>query len=112
MAEHTPGTDNQEYKPATFEKRVAAWMGIAYMLLLLGIFLFSLYKPGGSLQGTFPLFLLPACICVSVVIVHRLREHNAPGGPVIGVLVLLICIAGAVFGLLMGLPALFAAFAG
>ena len=112
MSEHTSGSGDQDYKPATFEKRVAAWMGIAYMLLFLGIFLFSLYHPGGSLQGTFPLFLLPVCIGLSVVIVYRLKDRTAPGGPVVGIIVLLLCIAGAIFGLIMGMPALIAAITG
>ena len=55
--------------PASFEKRTAAWMGVAYMLMLLFILNFTLFTGGRQLPGTFPLFLAPVSVALAVVMV-------------------------------------------
>lgn len=40
--------------PASFEKRTAAWMGVAYMLMLLFILNFTLFTGGGSCPAPSP----------------------------------------------------------
>ena len=100
------------YSPASFEKRAAAWMGIVYMLMLLFILNFTLYTGGKQLPGTFPLFLVPVCVTLAVVIIHRLKSGALPGGRAGGVLALIGCAAGTALGLAMGVPALIAAFGG
>lgn len=99
------------YEPATFEKRAAAWMGVAYMLMILGILWFALFFPGRDLPGAFPLFLVPVCVTLFVVVVRRLKLGTAYGGIAGGVTALIVCLAGTVLGLLLGVPALIAAFA-
>ena len=103
---------NEGYTPATFEKRAAAWMGIVYVLMLLFILNFALYTGGKQLPGTFPLFLVPVCVTLAVVVIHRLKSGALPGGRVGGVLALIGCAVGTVLGLSMGVPALIAAFGG
>ncbi len=100
------------YEPASFEKRAAAWMGVAYVLMLLGILWFALYFPGKDLPGAFPLFLVPVCTALLVVTARRLKLGAAYGGVAGGVAALIVCAAGIAFGLLLGVPALIAAFAG
>lgn len=115
MAEpRTDETQEQQdaYTPATFEKRAAAWMGIVYVLMLLFILNFALYTGGKQLPGTFPLFLVPVCVTLAVVIIHRLKSGALPGGRAGGVLALIGCALGTVLGLAMGVPALIAAFGG
>ncbi len=107
IEEEKPG-----YEPASFEKRAAAWMGVVYVLMILGIFWYALFFPGRDLPGTFPLFLVPVCVTVVIVTARRLRSGTALGGPVAGGLIIAACAGGTLYGLAMGLPALIAAFAG
>ena len=67
--------------PASFEKRAAAWMGVVYMLMLLFILNFTLFTGGRQLPGTFPLFLVPVSVALAVVVIHRMRNKTAAGGP-------------------------------
>ena len=100
------------YTPASFEKRAAAWMGVAYMVMLIFIVNFAIYTGGRQLPGTFPLFLVPVCVTLAVVILRRLKSRALPGGLAGGVLALVCCAAGTVLGLALGVPALIAAFQG
>ena len=104
--------ENQEpnYTPASFEKRTAAWMGIAYVLMLLFILNFAIYTGGRELPGTFPLFLVPVSVALAVILIHRIKSKAVPGGIIGAVLGLIACAAGAFFGLTLGIPALLAAF--
>ena len=110
--QNDPVQEKEEYTPASFEKRAAAWMGIAYVLMLLFILNFALFTGGRQLPGTFPLFLVPVSVTLAVVIIHRLKSGALPGGRAGGVLALIGCAAGIVLGLAMGVPALIAAFGG
>ena len=103
--------DNQEpgYTPASFEKRAAAWMGVAYVLMLLFVLNFLLFTGGQQLPGTFPLFLIPVSVALAAVLVHRIRNKTLPGGMAGAVLGLAACAAGVVFGLVLGVPALLSA---
>lgn len=103
--------DHQEpgYTPASFEKRAAAWMGVAYVLMLLFVLNFVLFTGGQQLPGTFPLFLIPVSVALAAVIVHRIRNKTLPGTMAGAVLGLAACAAGVGFGLVLGLPALLAA---
>lgn len=104
--------EQPRYEPASFEKRAAAWMGVAYVLMILGIMWYALYFPGKDLPGAFPLFLIPVCVALGVIIIRRLKLGTAYGGVAGGVAALLVCAAGIAYGLVMGVPALIAAFAG
>ncbi len=102
--------EKPSYQPASFEKRAAAWMGVAYVLMILGIMWFALFFPGRDLPGVFPLFLVPVCTALLVVVIRRLRLGTAYGGIAGGVVAAAVCAAGIAFGLLLGVPALIAAF--
>lgn len=104
-----PHTDQEGYVPASFEKRTAAWMGIAYVLMLIFILNFALFTGGRQLPGTFPLFLIPVSVALAVVTIHRMKAGSLPGGMAGAVLALAACAAGVFFGLVLGVPALLAA---
>ncbi len=106
------GQSKESFTFAPFEKRAAAWMGVAYVLMLLFILNFTLFTGGRELPGTFPLFLVPVCAALGVVIIRRLKTGALPGGRAGGVLALLGCAAGTVLGLALGVPALLAALGG
>lgn len=107
----TNGHQGGGYTPAPFEKRAAAWMGIAYTVMLCFILNYAIYTGGRDLPGTFPLFLVPVSVALAVILVHRMKLHTSPGGTAGGVLGLVLCAAGLVLGLALGAPALLAAFA-
>ena len=117
MAEYDPNLkeglreEGQEkkpsYTPASFEKRTAAWMGIAYMVMLVFIITFSISTGGQQLYGTFPLFLIPVCAAAAVISIYR-QVKRAAALP-LTILVLLCCAAGLVLGLMLGVPPLVSA---
>ena len=115
--EPCPGEDGDweggGYTPASFEKRTAAWMGIAYVLMILFVINFAIYTGGRQLPGTFPLFLIP--VLAGVAVLHG-RPQRTRGGPPGGhggaPAVPIACAGGIVLGLALGVPALLAAFGG
>ncbi len=117
MDEFDPKVNQNEqeqptYTPASFEKRVAAWMGIVYALMFLFIICFSMYRPDRSLAGSFPLFLVPVAVAAVVVSLYRQVKGTAPGGLPTTIVVVVLCLAAAVIGLWLGVPVLIYAFGG
>ena len=113
MSEFDPNLNNEPqeqekepFVPASFEKRTAAWMGIAYVLLIMFAVTFSIYTGGKTLPGTFPLFLIPVAVAALVVTVYRQSKGMARGGLPTTVFVVILCVIAVVLGLLMGVPAL------
>ena len=102
----------QSYTPASFEKRVAAWMGIVYVLMFLFIITFSLYRAGQPLTGTFPLFLVPVAVAAIVTSIYKQSKGTARGGLPTTIFIIILCLAAIFLGLALGVPALIAAFAG
>ena len=97
------------YTPASFEKRTAAGMGIAYAVMMFLVINFAIYTGGRDLPGTFPLVLVPVSVALAIILIRRLKLRTAPGGTAGGVLGLVLCAAGLVTGLALGIPALLAA---
>ena len=97
------------YTPASFEKRAAAWMGIAYTVMMCFVINYAIYTGGRELPGTFPLFLVPVSTALAVILIRRMKLHTSPGGTAGSVLGLALCTAGLVLGLALGTPALLAA---
>ena len=108
----TNGQQEGGYTPASFEKRAAAWMGVAYAVMMAFVINYAIYTGGRHLPGTFPLFLVPVSAALAVILIRRLRLGAAPGGRLGGALGLVLCAAGLIAGLALGVPALLAAFAG
>lgn len=112
VQEEAPAEEKPSYTPASFEKRVSAWMGIAYALLIMFAVTFAIFTGGKALNGTFPLFLVPVCIAAAVITVYRYCTGEAMynGTLITTILIVLICVAVAAFGLVLGVPALIEAF--
>ena len=79
------------YTPASFEKRVAAWIGIGYMLMLIALITYTI-ATARTLPGTAPLLVVPVGIGVPFIAVHRQRQGTAPGGLVGTILICLVCL--------------------
>ena len=67
---------SEGYAPASFEKRTAAWMGIAYPVMLCFVLNYAIYTGGRELPGTFPLFLVPVSVALAVVTIRRMKLHT------------------------------------
>ena len=74
----TNGQQGGGYTPASFEKRTAAWMGIAYTVMLCFVLNYALYTGGGNLPGTFPLFLIPVSVALAAILIHRRKGRASP----------------------------------
>lgn len=114
MSEFDPKVNQEEqerpgYTPASFEKRAAAWMGLVYVLFILFAITFAIFTGGKTLNGTFPLLLVPVAAAAGVVAIYRQRKGTAPGGMVLTVIIVILCAAAVVLGLLLGVPALIGA---
>lgn len=119
MAELDPNDRNREmqaqaeeekkpsYTPASVEKRIAAWMGLGYALMLLFVVTFSIFTGGKELPGTFPLLLLPVCAATAALAVYRCRKKAS--SLLAAVFVVAVCAFGVLLGLALGVPALCAA---
>ena len=77
----TNETPEDGYTPASFEKRAAAWMGIAYAVMMAFVINFAIYTGGRELPGTFPLFLVPVSAALAVILIRRLKLGTAPAVP-------------------------------
>lgn len=104
--------EKEPFTPASFEKRTAAWMGIAYALMFLFIITFSMFHPDRTLAGTFPLFLVPVAVAAIVIAIYRQCKGTAPGGLPTTIVVVILCAAAAGLGLWLGLPVLIMALVG
>lgn len=112
-----PQDQNQEpeketYTPASFGKRVAAWMGIVYALMFGFVITFSMYRPDRSLAGSFPLLLVPVAVAAIIISIYRQCKGIAPGGLPTTIFVVILCLAAAFIGLWLGIPVLVVAFGG
>jgi 4-hydroxybenzoate polyprenyltransferase len=103
---HDMQENEPSYIPASFEKRTAAWMGVAYALMFLFVITFAIFTGGKELPGTFPLFLVPVAVAAAVISIYRQKKGTAPGGIVTTVIVVLCCVFAVILGLAMGIPAL------
>jgi len=98
--------NDESYTPASFEKRTAAWVGIAYVLMVLFVMTFAIFTGGKGLPGTFPLLLIPAAVGAAVIAVHRQKAGTAPGGMALTVFIVILCAAGITLSCVLGGPAL------
>ena len=91
------------YTPASFEKRVAAWTGLTYVLMVLFLTTWSIFT-ARNLPGTLPLFLAPVAVAGMVLSLRRVGQGRGPGH--LGMTVL--CGVALGLSLWLGVPALMA----
>ena len=109
MSEHDNNLPMEEeqssYIPASFEKRVAAWVGVVYMIMLTLSVTFMI-ATGEVLQGTATLLLPPAAVGVAVVAIRRYRRGELKQGRTFLLALLFLCFMAVVLGLVTGVPVL------
>lgn len=109
MDEHnnTPGGEEREpYTPASPAKRILAWVGVAYMVIIVLLNLYAFTNQGGMIRGIGPLMLCPAVAGLGVLSVVRYRSGQSRGGLVGAVFMVGLCAVVFVGGLVVGIPAL------
>ncbi len=94
------------YTPASFEKRAAAWMGLAYALFLLFVVTFAIFTGGKGLPGTFPLLLVPVSVALAAITIHRQKTGTSSHGSLAAALIVAVCTLATGLGLALGAPAL------
>ena len=100
--------ENQEeqpsYTPASPVKRTLAWVGLVYMLALVGLNLYPFFNGGSYLRGIYPLLACPAAAGLL-----RLRQKDClPSQKAVMGLVAAGCAVVFVLGLVQGIPPLLA----
>lgn len=94
------------YTPASFEKRAAAWMGVAYAVFFLFVVTFAIFTGGKGLPGTFPLLLVPVSVEVTAVTLHRQKTGTNRRSNLAAALIVAVCAVATGLGLALGVPAL------
>ena len=97
------------YTPAHPIKRIVAWVGIVYMVCLVGLNLYPFFHGGNYLRGVYPLLVCPAAAGLAVLALLGLRRKDAlPSQKAVLGLMAAGCAATFVLGLVQGLPPLLA----
>lgn len=103
----TEESKEKGFTPASFEKRVAAWVGVVYVVMLLLAATFTL-ATGRMLTATAPILLPPAAVGTAVVAVYRWRRGQISEGRNFTLALLFLCFMALVVGLVCGVPPLLA----
>ena len=104
---NTPGGGELDpYTPASPAKRILAWVGVAYMVIIILLNLYAFTNQWGMIRGIGPLMLCPAVAGLGVLSVVRYRSGQSRGGRVGAVLMVGLCAVVFIGGLAVGIPAL------
>ena len=116
MAEEEKKTSGEPVVYASPLKRVWAWVGVAYMVIVV-LLMTYMFANGAYLNGIAPLMFIPAvaglaasAICVWVT--GKRQENRSGARFALLVLLVLACAAVIVYSLMVGIPALLANFGG
>lgn len=110
MPEENKAPAPEEQSPyATPTKRILAWVGVAYMVLLVLLNLYPFFHGGAYLRGIGPLLVCPGVLGMAALCICRLRDPASPlwkRGILAGLTAL--CAIVLLMGLMDGIPALIA----
>ncbi len=111
--EKTPEQEAQRepIQYATPMKRLWAWVGVVYMVILTLLNVYGLAH-GYFLTGIGPLMVAPALVGLGCAAILRFREGKGRGGLTVCVLLSGACFALAVWNLIRGVPVLVAQLVG
>ena len=116
MSELRPGMPPEEEKkepfvPSSFEKRVAAWVGVFYMVMLTFAVTYMI-ATAKVLTGIAPLLLPPAAVGVAIIAIYRHRKGKmrVDGSKWFTPALVFLCLIAFIMGLVTGIPVLLAHF--
>lgn len=101
--------DKPSYVPASFEKRVAAWVGVVYMVMIVFAMTYAI-ATGGPLINVQYLLLPPGAVGVFIVAIYRYRRGKIKEGRNFTAALLFLCVIAFLMGLICGVPNLLANF--
>lgn len=95
--------EQPSYQPASFQRRVIAWVGVAYMIILV---LATTYMIATAqyLSGTAGILVCPAAAGIAVLAIHRYRVGEMARGRNFTIALVFLCIAASAVGLSVGVP--------
>lgn len=102
--------EKPSFVPASFEKRVLAWVGVAYMVMLVLAICILIATSGKGLANTFPLLLCPAAVGAAIIGVYREKNGKNKEGRNFTFALVFLCAAALFVGLVCGIPPLLANF--
>ena len=95
------------YTPAHPIKRIVAWVGIVYMVCLVGLNLYPFFHGGDYLTGVAPLFACPGIAGLLAIALWSLRQKDTTYSKKASMAVLaLVCVVGLIVSLALGIPPL------
>lgn len=91
------------YQPASFSRRVIAWVGVAYMVILV---LATTYMIATAqyLSGTAGLLVCPAAVGAAVIAIHRYRAGEMKNGRNFTLALVFLCLVAFATGLACSVP--------
>ena len=93
--------EQPSYQPASFERRTVAWVGVAYMVILVFATTYMI-STAQYLSGTAGLLIVPAAVGGGIISLRRFSERKGA----LWILLTALCAAAAAFGLWTSVPAL------
>ena len=114
MAEHEHNRPQEEdrtpYTPASPAKRIMAWIGVVYMVIVVLLTTY-IYATAAPLQNLAPLLSIPALVGFGIMALVNHRTTGRPGK--VGAIALaVICFAAALYSLPLGILGLMSNFGG
>lgn len=102
-----PQEEREPYTPASPVKRILAWVGVVYMVLLVGLNLYPFFHGGAYLTGVAPLFACPGIAGLLIIALYTLRQPDETYSKKASMVVLaLVCAVGLGVSLVLGIPPL------
>ena len=109
--DNRPQEEKEPYTPASPVKRILAWVGVVYMVLLVGLNLYPFFHQGAYLTGVAPLFACPGIAGLLIIALYTLRQPEETYSKKASMVVLaLVCAVGLGISLALGIPPLLANF--
>lgn len=96
-----PDQDTEEkptYTPASATKRALAWMGLVYMVIIIGLTTYNL-TTGVVLQGIPGLLLAPGCGGLGAICLLKYRDERRNNLLFLAIIAILACIINLVLGI-------------
>lgn len=103
LPEQTNSDKETNFTPRPLYQRVLAWLGIAYVLITMGLIWFYLIQ-GVYLQGIGPLLLSPIVIAFGVMMLLRYRSGVRKGGLLALIVLEALVVFLLVYALADGIP--------
>ena len=110
-----PQEEREPYTPASPVKRILAWVGVVYMVIIV-LLMTYMYGTGTYLHGIASLMVIPAlggggasAVCLWLT---SPQESRSPARRAMMIFITALCLALIVINLINGIPALLANFGG